>query len=129
MNRIISTLVCGAVFLVTSVFAAEWQKESEPFEFPTSAVKGNKNVSRNFNLSSARLFGKNQVIFRYALPVNTAAVLEIYSISGARLAMIPVTNRSSSITWRSTAKHASGIYTAVLKTADLQNTLRFVIAN
>lgn len=129
MNRIVSTLVCGAVFLVTSAFAVEWQKESAPFEFPTSSVKRIKSVSRHCFLSSAKLCGKNQVVFSYALPSNVTANLEIYSINGMRLAAIPITNRTTSVSWKSNTKHASGIYTAVLKTADVQKSLRFVIAN
>ncbi len=129
MNRIVSTLVCGAVFLVTSAFAAEWQKESESFEFPASAVKRVNNISRNCILSNARLCGKNQVAFRYSLPSNVAADLEIYSVSGVRLASIPVTSKTTSVSWKSPTRHASGIYTAILKTSDIQKSIRFVIAN
>lgn len=129
MNRIISTLVCGAVFLVTSAFAVEWQKESTSFEFPGSAVKRINKISRNCILSSARLCGKNQVAFRYYLPSNIAAELEIYSISGTRLASIPVTSKTTSVSWKSPTRHASGIYTAILKTTDIQKSIRFVIAN
>jgi len=129
MNRIVSTLVCAAVFLVTSTFAVDWKKESEPFEFPGTAVKRINKESGYCVLSSARLCGKNQVSFRYYLPSNVAAELEIYSISGVRLASIPVTSRTSTVNWKSPTRHASGIYTAILKTTDMQKSIRFVIAN
>lgn len=129
MNRIVSMLLCGAVFLATSAFAVEWQKESAPFEFPVSAVKFSRNTAKGFYLSHGRLSGKNQIIFRYTLPTNDAAELEIYSISGVRLATLPLAKKSSSVIWKATTKHASGTYTALLKTADLQKSVRFVIAN
>ncbi len=129
MNRILSTLVCAAVFLATSAFAVEWEKESEPFEFPGTAVKRVNKILGNCILSNARLCGKNQVTFRYYLPSNVAADIEVYSISGVRLASIPVTSKTTTVTWKSPARHASGIYTAILKTSDIQKSIRFVIAN
>jgi hypothetical protein len=122
-------LVCGAVFLATSVFAVEWQKESAPFEFPASAVKNFKHNVKGFNLSNGRLCGKNQIVFKYDLPSNEAAVLEVYSISGVKLASLPLAKKTASVIWKTTTKHISGTYTAILKTADLQKTVRFVIAN
>jgi SOS-response transcriptional repressor LexA len=121
--------VCGAVFLVTSAFAVEWQKESALFEFPGSAVKKVNNVSRSCILANARLCGKNQVVFRYSLPSNVAAIIEVYSVNGVRLVSIPVTGRTTTAAWKSPTKHASGIYTAIMKTTDMQKSIRFVIAN
>jgi len=129
MNRIVSTLVCAAVFLATSAFAVEWKKESASFEFPASAVKMVNKIHRNCILSNARLCGKNQVAFTYYLPSNVAADIEVYSISGVRLASIPVTSKTTTVTWKSPTRHASGIYTATLKTSDIQKSIRFVIAN
>lgn len=129
MNRMVSALMCAAVFLVTSAIAVDWKKESEPFEFPGTAVKKVNKISGNCALSSARLCGKNQVAFRYYLPSNVAAELEIYSINGVRLVSIPVTSKTTTVTWKSPTKHASGIYTAILKTTDVQKSIRFVIAN
>ena len=129
MNRIVSTLVCAAVFLATTAFAVEWKKESEAFEFPGTAVKRVDKISRNSILSSARLYGKNQIAFRYFLPSNVTAEIEVYSISGVKLVSIPVTSKTTMVTWKSPTKHASGIYTAILKTADIQKSIRFVIAN
>lgn len=122
-------LVCSALFLATSVFAVEWQKESAPFEFPISAVKNHRHNVKGFYLSNGRLSGKNQVIFKYALPSDVVAALEIYSISGVRLATLPIAKKTSSVIWKTATKHASGTYTAILKTADIQKSVRFVIAN
>lgn len=129
MNRIASIVLSGAVFLVTSVFAVEWQKESEAFEFPVASVKYFRSVSKDVFLSGGKMFGKNMMQFKYALPSDIAAELEIYSISGVRLAALPIAKKSTSIIWKTTTKHASGTYTAVLKSADFQKTVRFVIAN
>lgn len=129
MNRIASIVLSGAVFLVTSVFAVEWQKESEAFEFPVASVKHFRSVSNDIFLSGGKMVGKNMMQFKYALPSGVAAELEIYSISGVRLAALPIAKKSSNVIWKATTKHASGTYTAVLKTADYQKSVRFVIAN
>ncbi len=129
MNRIASIVLSGAVFLVTSVFAVEWQKESEAFEFPVASVKYSRNTLKNVFLSGGKMCGKNIMLFKYTLPSDVAGELEIYSISGVRLAALPIAKRSTSIIWKTALKHTSGTYTAVLKTADFQKSVRFVIAN
>jgi hypothetical protein len=129
MSRIASIVLSGAVLLVTSVFAVEWQKESDAFEFPVASVKHFRGVANDVFLSGGKMCGKNLMLFRYALPSNVAGELEIYSISGVRLASLPIAKKTTSVIWKTTIKHASGTYTAVLKTADFQKTVRFVIAN
>lgn len=129
MNRIASIVLSGAVLLVTSVFAVEWQKESDAFEFPVASVKYFRSVSKDVFLSGGKMCGKNIMLFKYAMPSDVAGELEIYSISGVRLATLPIAKKSTSVIWKATTKHVSGTYTAVLKTADFQKSVRFVIAN
>ncbi|HEX2959692.1 MAG TPA: hypothetical protein VHO70_22840 [Chitinispirillaceae bacterium] len=129
MNRIASIVLSGAVLLVTSIFAVEWQKESDAFEFPVASVRHFRSVSKDVYLSGGKICGKNMMQFKYALPSDVVGELEVYSISGVRLAALPIAKKSSSVIWKTTTKHASGTYTAVLKTADFQKSVRFVIAN
>lgn len=129
MNRIASIVLSGAVLLVTSVFAVEWQKESEAFEFPVASVKYFRSSSSNIFLSGGKMCAKNIMLFKYSLPSDIAGELEIYSISGVRLATLPIARKTSSVFWKTTTKHASGTYTAVLKTSEFQKSVRFVIAN
>ena len=132
MNRLLSMIVCGSVFFTTSIFAAEWTKDSAPFEIPCTqctGVKSTLQLKQSVSLSCSRLVGKNQILFRYNLPSDREAVLNVYSINGVQLASFPLSKNTTSVLWNSSAKQASGTYTAVLKSDLGQKTMRFVVAN
>jgi flagellar hook assembly protein FlgD len=65
----------------------------------------------------------------YTLPVNSPnAVINIYSINGAKVSSLKLNNKSTSITW-DIARRGAGTYTAELKTETAKKTIRFVIAH
>ena len=131
MNRLLSMIVCGSILFTTSIFAVEWTKDSAPFAFSCACdgVTNTLQLKQSVSLSYSRLTGKNQILFKYNLPSDRLAVLNIYSINGVQLASFPLSKNSTSVVWKSSAKQASGTYTAVLKSDIGQKTMRFVVAN
>ncbi|NLD94259.1 MAG: T9SS type A sorting domain-containing protein [Fibrobacter sp.] len=127
MNRVLC-LCFGVLLSISTAFAVEWVKESNEFEFPGTSVKYYNQSANGMRLTTKLLPGK-RLLVKYNLPgVTTDAVLNIYSINGAKVSSFKLTQKASSITWNA-KELSSGAFTAELKTENAKKTVRFIMAN
>jgi hypothetical protein len=128
MNRFLCIGI-GIFLAISSAFAVDWVKESTAFEFPGTAVKNRMMTAKIQSFTTTQFPGKKLVMLKYSLPAKTAnAVINIYSINGARVSSIKLDAKSTSVAWN-ISKRGAGTYTAELLTETAHKTIRFVVAH
>lgn len=129
MRRATKKVAVG-VLLLWGTLSFAWEKRSNEFQFPNSAVRrGKAVVMKNLNFSSYYNRSNNSISFTYSLPQNTnEAVLNIYSINGSLVKSFFLKNDVKTISWNvANEAIAMGTYAASLKCGAIEKNHRLLI--